>query len=259
MTVISPAVAPVLGALLLSVTSWRGAFVAQGILGVGVLAGSIAFSETLQARTQGNVLAALGRLGTVLKNTAFARMLLVFSLLSITGMAFVTSSSYIYQETFGVSSQVYSYFFAIYAVGMALGPPIYVRLSVNWRRTSIITGCFVVAAISGALTLAVGGLGPWPFIASLLPSGIALAVLRPPSTYLMLGQHEADAGSASSLMGASQMVMGSIGMLIVSLQLTDRVHLIGILNIVIGMLCGGLWVIVVQPHVAKAQKAPPTP
>ena len=40
-------------------------------------------------------------------------------------MAFISSSSYIYQETFGVSSQVYSFFFAIFAVGLAIGPLIY--------------------------------------------------------------------------------------------------------------------------------------
>jgi DHA1 family bicyclomycin/chloramphenicol resistance-like MFS transporter len=253
MVVISPAVAPVIGALLLHVTSWRGAFWAQAVLGIGVVAGALAYVETLEVPTQGSVFRAVGRLGVVLKNKTFVILLLVFSLLSIAGMAFITSSSYIYEETFGVSGQVYSYFFALYAVGMAIGPPIYVRLSQRWQRTSIITGTFVAGALSGVLTLVFGGLGPWPFIVALLPSGISRAVMRPPATYLMFDQHERDAGSVSSLTGATHMIMGSIGMLIVSLQLTDRVRLIGMTNLAIGVLCTVLWLSVALPHLAKVK------
>jgi DHA1 family bicyclomycin/chloramphenicol resistance-like MFS transporter len=213
----------------------------------------LAYVETLEVPTQGSVFRAVGRLGVVLKNKTFVILLLVFSLLSIAGMAFITSSSYIYEETFGVSGQVYSYFFALYAVGMAIGPPIYVRLSQRWQRTSIITGTFVAGALSGVLTLVFGGLGPWPFIVALLPSGISMAVMRPPATYLMFDQHERDAGSVSSLTGATHMIMGSIGMLIVSLQLTDRVRLIGMTNLAIGVLCTVLWLSVALPHLAKVK------
>jgi MFS transporter, DHA1 family, multidrug resistance protein len=257
MVVISPAVAPVLGALLLTLTSWRGVFVAQAVLGLGVLGGSVAYVETLQTRTPGNFVAAVARLGIVLKNKPFARMLLVFSLLSITGMAFITSSSYIYEEMFGVSSQVYSYFFAFYAVGLALGAPLYVRFSRGWRRTSIITVCFAVLVVSGGLIMGLGKYGPWPLIVTLLPGGMALSVSRPGATYLMLDQHEGEAGSASALMGASSMVMGSVGMLIVSLHLTDRIHLIGLLNIVIGLLSGTLWLAIARPLLIRGRRPRP--
>ena len=53
MIVISPAVAPVIGALILKFTSWRGAFVAQALLGLLVLAGAVAFRETLTRETHG--------------------------------------------------------------------------------------------------------------------------------------------------------------------------------------------------------------
>ena len=255
MVVISPAVAPVIGALLLNLTSWRGVFVAQAILGVGVVAGTVAFQETLKVRNPGSALSSLWRLGIVLKNTTFSHLLLIFSLLSVTGMGFITSSSYIYEETFGVSSQVYSYFFALYAVGLALGPPIYLRLSRRWKRTSIITGCFGVSVTSGVLILLIGGLGPWPFIAAIIPAGVAMACMRPPATYLMLGQHEGDAGSASALMGSSSMVMGSLGMILVSLRFADRLHLLGVMYIAVGLLCGTLWLTIARPLVARASKA----
>ncbi len=254
MTVISPAVAPMIGALILNLTSWRGTFVAQAILGLLVVGLSIAFQETVGSKSSGSAFSSVRRLGFVLKNRTFTYLLLTFSLVSIIGMAFISSSSYIYQETFGVSSQTYSFFFAIWAVGLAIGPQIYMRLSREWQRTSIITGCIIVIVLSGILVLLVGNLGPWAFIMALLPSSIAISCQRPPVTYLLLDQHEADAGSTSALMGASHMVMGSIGMVIVSLQLGGRVELIGAITVFFGLLCGGLWLGIGRPRVRGAKK-----
>jgi DHA1 family bicyclomycin/chloramphenicol resistance-like MFS transporter len=241
MTVLSPAVAPMVGALILRFTSWRGAFVAQAILGLLVLAGVIAYQETVGARLTGNPLSSLKRLGEVLRNRTFAHLLVNFSLLTMAGLAFVASSSYIYEVTFGVSSQVYSYFFASFAVSMSAGPVLYMWLSRRLERTTIITGCLAVCATSGLLVLLLGRLGPWAFILTLLPNAMANSCMRPPATYLLLAQHDGDAGSVSSLMGASNMVMGSLGMVIVSLGLWGRVELIGALVLGLALLSLGLW------------------
>ncbi len=243
MVVLSPAVAPVIGALILRFTSWRGAFMAQAILGLVVLAGAIAFRETIAVRLTGNPLASLKRLGVVLRNRTFAYLLLNFSLLGTAGMAFIASSSYIYEETFGVSGQVYSYFFALYAVGMAVGAQVYVRLSRRFSRTSILMGCFAVSAASGILILFIGLLGPWPFILALLPSPVAFSCMRPPAVYLMLAQHEGDAGSVSALMGSTFTVMASLGMLVVSMNLWGRVELVGAITLGLAVLSGAMWLL----------------
>jgi DHA1 family bicyclomycin/chloramphenicol resistance-like MFS transporter len=241
MTVLSPAVAPVIGALILRFTSWRGTFMAQAILGLVVLAGAIAFRETIGTRLTGNPLASLKRLGIVLTNRSFVYLLINFSLLGTAGMAFIASSSYIYEETFGVSSQVYSYFFALFAVGMAAGAQLYVRLSRRFSRTKILMGCFAVSAASGALVLFIGPLGPWPFILALLPMPIAFSCMRPPAVHLMLAQHEGDAGSVSALMSSTFTVMASIGMIVVSMNLWGRVELVGALTLGLAVVSGVMW------------------
>jgi DHA1 family bicyclomycin/chloramphenicol resistance-like MFS transporter len=243
MIVLSPAVAPVIGALILRFTSWRGTFVAQAILGVVVLAGAIAFRETIGARLTGNPLASLKRLGVVLKNRTFVYLLFNFSLLGTAGMAFIASSSYIYEDTFRVSSQVYSYFFAAFAVGMALGAQLYVRLSRRFSRNTILMGCFGASAVSGILMLLIGPLGPWPFLVALLPMPVAFSCLRPPAVYLMLAQHEGDAGSVSALMGSTFTVMASAGMIVVSMNLWGKVELVGALTLGLGVLSGVMWVL----------------
>lgn len=255
MVVISPAVAPVVGALLLKFTSWRGVFVTQAILGVIVVAGSVAFRETLDSRSNGSIVHTIGRLAVVLKNPGFTALLIIFSMMSITMMAFVSSSSYIYQETFRLSSQVYSYYFTFNAAGLLIGPLLYMKLSARFNRFSIINVCFAVMILSGLLVCVMGQFGPWMFAIALLPASIVTSCTRPPGTFLMLDQHKGDTGSASSLISSFQTVMGSIGMILISFNLGNRVQVVGALNIIIGLLCGGLWLTVTKmPFLSKVRE-----
>lgn len=241
MTILSPAVAPVVGALVLRFTSWRGTFVVQAILGALVLAGSLAYTETLVTKLTGNPLASLKRLVVVSRNRSFIFLILTFALVGLSLMAFISSSSYIFQETFGVSEQAYSGFFALFAVGSAAGAQLYVVVSRRYSRNAIIAGCFAVSAVSGALILWLGPRGPWTFILTFLPTPIAFSCSRPPAVYLMLSQHEGDAGSVAGVMGASHMAISSIGIVVVSLGLWGRVELLGALILGLAVLSLVLW------------------
>ncbi|MCH3963450.1 MAG: Bcr/CflA family efflux MFS transporter [Clostridium sp.] len=247
MVVISPAVAPVIGALLLKFTSWRGIFFAQAILGLVVVIGSIAFQETIGSENStAGLITTIGRLGVVLRNPSFTVLLIIFSAVNIASMAFISSSSYIYQDSFELSSQKYSYFFTFNAVGMLIGPLLYIRLSGWFKRFHIICACFAIIILSGILIYTLGWWKPWIFALTLLPAAITESCVRPPSTYLILKQQENDAGSASSLLSSATTVMGSVGMLIVSFNQWNPVQLIGKINIIVGFLCGGAWLIAVK-------------
>lgn len=256
MVIIVPAVAPVIGALLLTFTSWRGIFIIQGLLGIIILLGSIAFQETIEIRGSGSILRTLGRLGVVLKNPAFTSLLFIFSLSSISGLAFISSSSYIYQNDFGVSSQIYSYFFAFNALAMMIGPLIYIKLSSRFKRFSIINLCFGITILSGLAILLFGQSNPFIFALALFPATLASSCARPPSAYLMLDQQTEDAGSASSLMGSFATIMGSLGMIIISFNMDNLILIIGALNIILGLLSGGLWLAVTKtPLLSKIREA----
>ncbi|MBC3795455.1 multidrug effflux MFS transporter [Acetobacterium tundrae] len=255
MVVIIPAVAPVIGALLLTFTSWRGVFIIQGVLGIIILTGSIVFQETLVTRSTGSILHTLGRLGVVLKNPGFTSLLLIFSMSSIASLAFISSSSYIFQNDFGLSSQVYSYFFAFNAMAMLLGPLIYIKLSSHFKRFSIINLCFIVTVLSGVAIVLLGHLSPWIFALALFPATLAGSCSRPPSAYLMLDQQVGDTGSASSLMGSFATIMGSLGMIIISFNMDHLILIIGALNIFLGLFAGGCWLIVTKkPFLRKVRE-----
>ena len=175
-------------------------------------------------------------------------------MVSIVTLAFISSSSYIFQETFGLSSQVYSYFFAFNAVGMLFGPMIYIKLSSKLKRFTIIKICFGVMILSGVLICVIGNIGPWIFALALLPATIAGSCVRPGGTYLMLDQQKGDTGSASSLMSSFATVMGSIGMIVVSFGHGNLVQIVGALNIVFGFVCIVLWLTVTKKTFFKKDK-----
>jgi multidrug resistance protein len=101
MVTISPAVAPVLGAFLLKVMSWRGIFWSLAIIGAVALIGTLFFEESIEQRNSTRLFQSFARMGVVLQNMRFTALLIVFSIINIASMAFISGSTYIYQDFFG--------------------------------------------------------------------------------------------------------------------------------------------------------------
>ncbi len=254
MVLISPVAAPVLGALLLKFISWRGVFWTLALIGLLALAGGLALQETMEERNRssGSVLRAMGGLYKVARNPGFSSLLALFSLPSVSAMAFIAASSYIYINGFGLSPQAYSYYFAINAFGMICGPMLYMRISRRYHRRSIIIASFAAVSASGLLVSSFGGLRPWMLAAALLPATISASCVRTPGTNLMLEQQRGDAGSAAALMSCFGILMGSFGMTIISLSWSDPILVLGMLNVLIGLVSGALWLqISKKPYVIQ--------
>ena len=252
MVLISPAAAPVLGALLLKFMSWRGLFLALAFIGLLALAGSIALQETIDKRYTGSMLQAMGRLCKVARNPGFSSLIILFSLPSVSALAFIASSSYIYINGFGLSAQVYSYYYAINAIGMIFGPMLYMRVSRKHHRRSIIIACFAAISASGLLISFFGGFQPWILTTVLLPATICGNCVRTPGANLMLEQQKEDTGSAAALMSCFGIFMGSIGMTIISLNWSNTILVLGIINILTGLTCEALWLRISQkPYVMQ--------
>ncbi len=230
MVLISPAVAPMLGAFMLRITSWRGIFWNLTGIGLVALVFSLLFQESIPQRTSGILLQSMGHLGRVLQNRGFTYLLLLFSLGSISTLAFIASSTYIYQDGFHLSSQMYSFYFSLNALGMIAGPMVYLRLSRRFHSESIIWTCFATVATSGVLVCILGNLQPWIFALCILPATTAGSCIRPPSTNLMLEQQKGDTGAVSSLMGCTGLLMGSLGMQLISLSWSNTVLVLGIMT-----------------------------
>ena len=242
MAMISPIVAPVVGALILRFTSWRGVFMVLTVVGLLITIAGIAMEETIEERYEGTIIQSLGRLGIVAKNPGFVTLLFTFSLMGIPMMSYISSSSYIYVSQFGLSEQVYSYFFAANAFFMVIGPMLYMKLSQYFKANSIISASYVITCISGLLISTIGNQSPWIFALSLLPATLFGSITRPPTANLMLEQQKGDTGAAVSLMSCTFTVFGSIGMIIISLNWANRIRVMGLMYLVLALISLGLWI-----------------
>jgi DHA1 family bicyclomycin/chloramphenicol resistance-like MFS transporter len=247
----SPVVSPVIGAFILNFLSWRGVFVVLTIIGIISTIGSFLMEETLEDYTKGSIFKAIGRLGVVAKNKSFMYLLLMFSLLNIAFMSFISGSSYIYVNDFGVSEKVYSYYFAANAIFLLIGPMFYIQISRFIHYKTIIAGAYIVTIISGILLMTIGTSSPMIFCLSLIPASLCGNILGPPRTNLMIEQVDGDIGSASSLMGCIFTLFGSIGMMLISTDAINKVVLMGAMYFIIGIISLVAWVILYKKPYIK--------
>jgi MFS transporter, DHA1 family, multidrug resistance protein len=256
MVTVAPAVAPVLGAFLLKVISWRGIFVTLTSIGVVALVGSLLFEESITERNSGMMRQSFGRLGKVLHNRGFTSLLVLFSLGGVSVLAFISSSTYIYQDGFQLSAQMYSFYFSLNALGMVAGPMIYLRLSRRYPAVSIIRAGFAAIAASGMLVCLLGNLQPWIFALCILPASIAGSCIRPPSTNMMLEQQTGDTGAVSSLMGCTGLLMGSLGIQLISLPWGNAIIALGVITFGIGLVSLLAWPFVLKQITLPAASNP---
>lgn len=241
MVVVAPIVAPVIGAVVLKYTSWRAVFLILGGFGIVAMLAASLLQETLEKRYTGTILSSLGRLAVVLKNPGFTSLLAIFAIVPMAIMSFLAASSYIYINRFGLSEQEFSYFLAFNAMAGMTGPMLYMRISRYFKRQHIISCCFAMLVLFGLSVSTIGHLSPYLFALSVAPATIAITCMRVPGVNLMLEQQERDTGSASALINFFAMVMGSVGMVLVSINPSDFIATLGIIQVAIGFIGGCLW------------------
>ena len=252
MGVLAPMIAPIAGAAILSVAGWRETFWVLALIGTLTLLTAFLFQETLpkEGRYDGSLIGSLVRLLVVGKNAGFSSFLLVAAMLTAPYMAYVTVSSYIYQNTFSLNAQSYSYFFAVNSGVAVLGPVLYIRFIGKLHARTFAWCCFGVALASGLCVLLLGNHSPLLFLLSFLPFTVAESAIRPFSTNILLDQQSGDIGSASSLINAVHTILGSIGMAVGSLAWGNMVHGLGIIILSSSAIAVGIWLILLRSRAA---------
>lgn len=244
MTVVCPMVAPVLGAQLLKLTSWRGLFVALLTCALLALALSFALRETLKTPTKGGAFVSLSRIRFVLKDKGLRWLLFIFSISSMPFMAYLNSAPFIYIQFFELSPEEFSFFFSANAAGAMLGPLLYLRFFRYLPKRWFLAGIFFVMLMSGLLLLVFGTKGPVFFIAMYIPITIFVSSSRPVGTTLMMSQLDSDNGVVASLIGSFGLLCGSISMQICSLEWPNPVMPVSLIALIIGVICCITWLFV---------------
>lgn len=247
---VAPMIAPVLGAFLLRFTDWRGAFFVLTAAGAAVFLLSLLYQETLEPedRVSESTVATVGKLITVGKNKGFLVPCLIFSLYNFAFMGYISMSSYIYVDQFGLSEQTYSYFFAANALVSLMGPMAYVKFCANVNKVRLAYTCFVIYVVCGCSLIFLGQLAPALFWLSFAPFSFLGSLTRPFSSSLLLDQQKGDTGSASSLINGVATIFGSAGMMGISLWSN---HILGLGEIILasGLLSLVGWALLMRSKV----------
>ncbi|MFK4731401.1 multidrug effflux MFS transporter [Agromyces mediolanus] len=210
----APIVAPVIGGQLALVMDWRGIF---GVLGgVGAVLFVLALTlmrETLPPeRRHGGGFAASGRhLGALARDGLFLAVLGASAAGGVAFFAYLSMSSFVLQDEFGLSPQLFSLCFAANAVANMAGA----QLSrVLVRRTGPARMYLIGLSVTAACALlllggAIAGVALWVILAL----GLFLAsvgVGGPNGSTLALSGHGERAGTASAVLGTAQFTVGPI-------------------------------------------------
>ncbi|WP_444861076.1 multidrug effflux MFS transporter [Vibrio splendidus] len=244
LVIIAPMVAPVFGAFLLKIASWRMMFVTLAIFGAFASVLACCYRETLENKYQGSIFRSWGRMGVVMKNRSFVKLLVIFSIIPMALMGFLAAGSYIYIDHFGLTEQQFSYAFAFNALCASFGPTIYMKLSYRMPVQKVISGCFALLALAGIFTLTIGDLSPWFFMFIAAPATLMSIIMRVPGTNLMLNQQDHDTGSAVALIQFLSMICGSLGMVLVSIRPESLIENLGFIQLSVGTLGGLMWLMV---------------
>ena len=249
--VVGPATAPVIGAGVVAVADWRMTFWILAAIGVGCLALTVLFEETLdeKERSRGNFFHTMAQLVVVGKNPGFMTFLLLTSLFEIPFMGYIAVGSYIYVDFFDTGEVGYSLFFAVAAIVMAAGPFIWLVAS---KRVSVIRFTTFMLAFSiamGIVMLLVGQSSPYAFCACFIAFAMAESCTRPYSMNILLEQQARDAGSASALMNCIRTAIGSLGMVLAALPWPNYVVGIGALIVAFMTVSFGMWTMLLRSSI----------
>jgi DHA1 family bicyclomycin/chloramphenicol resistance-like MFS transporter len=204
---LAPILAPLIGSQLLIVLDWRGIFwflAAYGIL--AILAAVFFLVETLPAeRRSDRGHSSVGeRYKALFTDRVFVGVTIIAGMTFSGLFAYLSSSSFLFQDIYGLNPQEFGVLFAVNSVGVVLGVQASSRLAKwvgpQWILFGAITGMLVSALTIVALDLADVGLAGIlvPLFFFITSCGFAF----PCQQVLGLMNHGGEAATAASVMGA---------------------------------------------------------
>ena len=217
---LAPILAPVIGGQILLFASWRATFVLLTLIGVGLAAATLAYSETLakEARSS-NVTDSLKKFPILLKNRYFLGHCLVQCFVFGAFFCYLAGSSFIFQNIYSVSPQAYSLIFGAIGLGLLVTGVLPARLAGRVPDVRLLKYAVLVPLLGSILLLT-----EFYFTAPLLVivlllflTVVPLSVMGAASFSLALSRQGKNAGSASALIGCSSMLLGACMMPVVGI------------------------------------------
>ncbi|TDV52092.1 multidrug effflux MFS transporter [Actinophytocola oryzae] len=212
----APILAPSIGAAVLLTGSWRGVFAVLAALGIVLLLVAVfLLKETLppERRRTGAFRPVLATYRMLLADAQFVVLALVAALGMSALFSYVSGSSFVLQDTFGLSQQQFGLVFAVGAVALIGASQVNVLLLNRFTAQQIVFGALGAGLAFGALLIVMAASGAGGLVGFLLPLLLLLAAVGfvlPNAPALALSRHGEAAGTAAALLGAAQFGLGAL-------------------------------------------------
>jgi DHA1 family bicyclomycin/chloramphenicol resistance-like MFS transporter len=127
--------------------------------------------------------------------------------------AYISGSSFVFIEQFGVPPEYYGLLFAFHVTGLMIGATINSRLLPRFGSDRMLVAGTTVAAVMGAVVIAVGGTGVGGVVALIIASWLYMPCVTLTGANAAAGglsEFPKLAGTASALLGAGQFGIGAL-------------------------------------------------
>ena len=218
---ISPILAPLTGSLVIAAAGWRAVFwvvLAASLIGIVMLATLLHETRPRSEREGSTVKAALAAYPLLLSDRNFLGLTFIGAFGISSFFAYLANSPFVLIEHYGLSPTEYSFFFSINAASFFAVAQLTGRLATRYGLARVVQVAVMLYAAVMLLLLGLFAIGidSLALLASLLFVGYGcLGLVIPTTAVLALEEHGAVAGTASSLMGTLQFVVGAVVMLVV--------------------------------------------
>lgn len=220
---ISPLLAPLAGSFIVSVGTWRDIFwvlTAFGVLGAFLVTFILNETRTKEKRLESSLSGAFRNYGLLLIDPYFMGVVGIAAFGMSSYMVYVSNSSFVIIEHFGLTPSAYGIMFALNAIPFFVFSQMNARLAKRYGLRRVVRTAALLYSSMMVLLLAtrLAGIDNFALMTVLLLAGYGfLGLVVPSSAVLALEAHGRIAGTASALMGTLQFVAASIVTALVSL------------------------------------------
>lgn len=256
---VAPVLAPLVGSWLLGVMPWRGIFIVLAVYGAVMLVCSLfLLPETLpKARRRDRGTTTVGqRYRQVFGDRVFVGVLIIGGM-SFSGLfSYLSASSFLFQDTYGFDAQQYGLLFAANSVGVAVGTQLAARLAARFGPQWVLAFSTAALLISAAAIVVTDqlGWGLWGTVVPLFVFMTAAGFTFPCVQVLALDRHGSAAGTAQSIIGATNFgVAGVISPLVGWIAKDAGITATTMASVMVGcsvIAVASLWFLV-RPHTVE--------
>ena len=257
-TGIAPVIAPFLGAQLMLALNWRGIFVVVALYGLVILALSAALiPETLDLERRvdrGDKGAVWRSYRILLRDSTFVGVALIGGCMVSSVFAYMSTSSFVFQQQYGLTAQMYGVISAVNAVAFVVGTQISGVVAQRVAPKLVLAVVLPVLAATGFLLILVGVMfvGIGPVIAVMLVFMAFAGACGPSLGALGLADHAKRAGTAAALLGAANFGLAGVASPVVgALGITTVVPLGAVMGGAMSVATLALWAMVARPTRAR--------